>query len=113
MNVAIRDWPNYLQQMLAHLIPGGWVELVEIAYDLASDDGTYCEGTALWEYMDALKTATKKLGIEFPQTDEIAEIAKDTGFEGVEVKSWKVPLGWVCFSFYLPLSLLLSFLLPP
>lgn len=41
----------------------------------------------------ALKSATKILGVDFPETEEIAGMAREVGFEDVEVHAMKVPIG--------------------
>ncbi|KAK3324272.1 S-adenosyl-L-methionine-dependent methyltransferase [Cercophora scortea] len=47
-------WPNYLNDMLRVLRPGGWCQMVEIYFNVQSDNGTL---TAIWSqnYMQSIQ----------------------------------------------------------
>lgn len=38
-------WPNYLGDILRILVPGGWCQMVEISFNVQSDNGTLTEST--------------------------------------------------------------------
>jgi len=95
MCMAIKDWPRLLSQAHHALRPGGWVELQELRFHLECDDGTM-PGPAQYGYgrfVDLCMEGFRSFGIDPLGMEGNAERLRKSGFERVEEKVWKVPIG--------------------
>ncbi|KAJ5273247.1 hypothetical protein N7478_008372 [Penicillium angulare] len=89
-----RRWPSYVRDILRVLKPGGWVQMVEIYYNVQSDNGAITDEHALrrWstQYMRALEDR-KDLRVGSKLQNYL------TGLGLVEVDAKMIPLplsGW-------------------
>lgn len=83
-------------QAKEHLVPGGWLEMVQITYPLTSDDGTLVEGSPLDQYGKLVLEATKRTGQPVDNAKHYAQWMRDAGFVDVHEDVFKVPVGpWV------------------
>lgn len=59
MTGSLANWPRYFSQAIDNLVPGGWMEVVDICLPYRSDDGTLKGDSAI---MDWGNTGTKACG---------------------------------------------------
>ncbi|KAK2008971.1 methyltransferase domain-containing protein [Colletotrichum eremochloae] len=93
MCMAIKDWPRMLSQAHRSLRPGGWVELQELRFHLQCDDGTVPPGYGYGRFVDLCMEGFRSFGIDPLGMERNAERLRASGFERVEEKVWKVPIG--------------------
>jgi hypothetical protein len=43
---SLADVPNFMTQALENLVPGGWMEMADIAYPVKLNDGKFPEDSA-------------------------------------------------------------------
>src|SRR5690606_30563080 len=90
---SIRDWDGFLKESYRNLRPGGYVELQEYdSFNPASDDGTYTEDSAMYEYQQLLKKAMKNTGT-YVDVPGLAERLQAAGFVDIVVRKFKAPVG--------------------
>lgn len=89
---GFRNWPKLLDNALAGLKPGGWIECQE--FDLApkSDDDSISRDNWMVKYWDVVAEGLAKHGVTStaPQLQEMMEKA---GFVNVEQRVFKTPIG--------------------
>ncbi|KAJ5554953.1 hypothetical protein N7461_003423 [Penicillium sp. DV-2018c] len=87
-------WPSYLQDIVRVLKPGGWVQMVEIYYNVQSDNGSITDGHALrrWstQYLRSLEDKKDpRVGTK------LRTILTEAGLVEVDTKMIPLPLcGW-------------------
>lgn len=95
MTGSIRDFPRYFKQCYDSLVPGGTLELIDIIYPLASDDGSLKPEHAAYKWSVLLQEGFA--GNERPLNTALKykEQLADAGFaDVVEVKEkWPIN-GW-------------------
>ncbi|KAH0419630.1 umta methyltransferase family protein [Colletotrichum camelliae] len=81
MVVAIADWPKRIENIYAHLNPGGWVEFQEMDGLYYSENNTYTEDLAVFKWNREYLTACDAMG--------------RTARPGGQIKTWKfkTPIG--------------------
>ncbi|KAK1997562.1 methyltransferase domain-containing protein [Colletotrichum falcatum] len=95
MCMAIKDWPRLLSQARRALRPGGWVELQELRFHLRCDDGTMPgpDRYGYGRFVDRCMEGFRSFGIDPLGMERNAERLRAGGFEAVEERVWKVPIG--------------------
>lgn len=94
---AIRDWPQFLQQCMTHLKPGGYIECQDYDFMARSDDGTLDPDGAIVRWCSLMNEAAENAE-EHPFTgrftgQELEKYMIDAGFEDVTVIDLKLPIG--------------------
>ncbi|KAK2049476.1 methyltransferase domain-containing protein [Colletotrichum somersetense] len=95
MCMAIKDWPRLLSQAHRALRPGGWVELQELRFHLQCDDGTMPDPAqyGYGRFVDLSMEGFRSFGIDPLGMERNSERLRAAGFERVEERVWKVPIG--------------------
>jgi hypothetical protein len=105
----VRNWPRLLSQckryaleypsVLTGLIeasclkPGGTVELVEMDFSYASDDGSVTEANSLKLFVEDITEAAANVGISLKIADEFFDLLEEAGFVNIEKEVFKLPMG--------------------
>ena len=79
--------------MISHVKPGGYAEFQEILVFPESDDGTLPEDATLRQYYRYLDAACTRIGIDMHVPSHLVSYFRDAGFEDVQEKVFKIPLG--------------------
>ncbi|KAK1546343.1 methyltransferase domain-containing protein [Colletotrichum paranaense] len=95
MCMAVKNWPRMLSQAFTALKPGGWVELQELRFVLQCDDGTMPgpEEYGYGKFVDLCMSGFRSFGINPLAMERNSEMLRESGFENVVEKVWKVPIG--------------------
>ena len=91
--VGIHDWPRYFEQAFEHLKPGGWIEVQELAFPLACDDGSAKPDNAFLKWSERLHEAAGKIGIQTNSPPHFPEYLAKVGFVNIKEHRAKWPLG--------------------
>lgn len=91
---GIRDWSAYTQQMYAHLVPGGVVQLLETRScpSFSTDDNSIPTNSYIAEYERHFVTAQDRSGLHDP-APLLETYLKDAGFVDVKAVMKKLPIG--------------------
>lgn len=92
---SVRDPATLLQRTLRHLKPGGYFEIQDLAYTLASDDDTLTPTTpyALRDYIAFMGAGMRAMGSHPDALLTLPGEMRVAGFEDVQVTTHKVPIG--------------------
>ncbi|KAK1675459.1 methyltransferase domain-containing protein [Colletotrichum godetiae] len=95
MCMAVKNWPHLLSQAFTALKPGGWIELQELRFVLQCDDGTMpgTEEYGYGKFVDLCMSGFRSFGINPLAMERNSEMLRESGFENVVEKVWKVPIG--------------------
>jgi len=94
IGAGIKDWGNYVKQMYTHLQPNGLIEIGEHNFNLQCDDGTLTADTHLYNYIyNYFHPACAKMGVKYPEPDDIKQKVIDAGFVDVQLKRYPYPWG--------------------
>ncbi|OAP64940.1 hypothetical protein AYL99_00912 [Fonsecaea erecta] len=88
---SFADWPSFISRAYENLTPGGWLELQDCIFPLATDDGTFHKGQTIWEWGNLLLEASEKLGRSLGAATQHREHMIAAGFTNVSVKHFKWP----------------------
>jgi len=92
---SIGDWPALYAQIYKHMQPGGCLHQLEMSIQFKSDDGTLLPDNVLSQWSDVFHEASKKFGKSFYEVWSLSNYIRNTGFENVDEKVYKVPVnGW-------------------
>ncbi|KAG6995671.1 hypothetical protein G7Y79_00043g079550 [Physcia stellaris] len=87
LNASVRDWPR-------HCKPGGWMEAQEISVDAKTDDNSFPEDSLIRRWCELQEEAAQNMGITLLLSGEgIKEHMENAGFQNVEVRGFKIPIG--------------------
>ncbi|KAL2883730.1 hypothetical protein SGCOL_000877 [Colletotrichum sp. CLE4] len=89
----IKDWPKLLRQAYRVLKPGGWIELQELRWRFACDDGTMGPDYAPTKMTNLIEEGLGKFSFELYASETNPERLKAGGFETQVHDVRKVPLG--------------------
>ncbi|KAL2182151.1 S-adenosyl-L-methionine-dependent methyltransferase [Thermothelomyces heterothallicus CBS 202.75] len=90
---TVADWSNFYRQVRQHLKPGGWCEMQEYDAWIFSDDDSF--GRAAWtkEWVEKLDEASRLFGKQINVACKHKQWMIDAGFENVEEKVIRIPIG--------------------
>lgn len=90
--LSIRDWPTVLKACLAHLKPGGWLELGTTVPVIKADDDSLPSDRKLHHYMsDLFFEIASTMGADGHAPGKWKQQMADAGFEDVTEIPYKVP----------------------
>lgn len=90
---CVADWPSFYTSIYNALAPGGWIQQTEVSIVAESDDGTVSPGHVMREWSEKLLELGEKRGMTFNVADRCTGWIKDAGFQNVDFKSFKAPIG--------------------
>lgn len=90
---SVADWPKLFTQALAHLKPGGWMEMQEYHCEVYSDDGSLDEAIWLKNWVEEMNEASKRFGKELKTANKVKTFMQDAGFADVHEEIYKCPIG--------------------
>ncbi|EFW98908.1 sam dependent methyltransferase [Grosmannia clavigera kw1407] len=93
MTGCVPNWVQFHRKALEHLVPGGWVEQVEISCLVQSDDGSLLPDAALVRWGQIFGQVGEKMGNSFRACELAADAIKDAGFVNVQERRIKLPIG--------------------
>ncbi|KAM0374498.1 hypothetical protein ACHAPY_008743 [Fusarium culmorum] len=91
MTFSIKSWPELAGNIYNNLVPGGYVELLEIDLFAKSDDDTLNEDHDLSKLIRLLDEASTKIGRPFQDNKKNKDILRDAGFVDVVETVFKWP----------------------
>ncbi|KAH6645514.1 S-adenosyl-L-methionine-dependent methyltransferase [Truncatella angustata] len=89
----IRDIDSVLDRCLAHLRPGGWIELQEFGGYAKCDDGSMGPDSPFARFMAMAGDALATYGFQWRVANCLDEILSRRGFVNINCKKFKAPLG--------------------
>jgi cyclopropane fatty-acyl-phospholipid synthase-like methyltransferase len=96
---GIADWARFYGQVYRNLNPGGWLEIVEYAGHIRSDDDTIQRAPWTRRWVGEVCEASRKFGKTFTVAHMHKKGLEDTGFLDVREEVYKV-LEWLCGEMY-------------
>jgi len=91
---SIADFKKLFTQAYTHCKPGGYFEIQEMNTDIRSDDYVFSEDHVIKQWCSLMREGIRGLGrtldLDFPA---LAALMTEVGFEDVELKYFKVPIG--------------------
>ncbi|KAL8805224.1 MAG: hypothetical protein Q9182_002099 [Xanthomendoza sp. 2 TL-2023] len=90
---AIQDWPKLIGQAFQFTKPGGYSEFQD--YDLVyySEDGTLTDDLPIQKWITTLLGAARDFGRDPCPGPKLAGYMRETGFEDVQERKYKIPIG--------------------
>ncbi|KAJ5760961.1 hypothetical protein N7520_008117 [Penicillium odoratum] len=88
---CVADWPKFIRTIYQHLKPGGYFEVQESAVWAWSDDGSLTADSPLFQYMQFLDSAGKKLGRDMNVYYKLHDWLVEAGFEDVQQSTYILP----------------------
>ncbi|RMJ27930.1 Methyltransferase [Aspergillus sp. HF37] len=89
---TVKDFPTLYGRIKNNLRAGGWVEMVEIAGSIFSDDDTMKDAPNLSEWARLQNEASVKFGKKFDVAHEHKDMMVKAGFMNVREEVKKIPL---------------------
>ncbi|KAI8308345.1 Secondary metabolism regulator LAE1 [Colletotrichum sp. SAR11_240] len=93
MGPALKDWDRLLEQAYKALKPGGWVEVQDIVFKFACDDGSTTPEYTPKKTMDYLAEALERFGVDVNIAEKLGEKVDAAGFVNTIHDMKKVPVG--------------------
>ncbi|KAG4282237.1 hypothetical protein FPRO04_13358 [Fusarium proliferatum] len=91
MIASFKDWPGIFCQAFRNLEPGGYIEVQDNGYPLASDDGTI-HNTNILRWSELMVNAANKIGRSITVASKFKSMLEDVGFiDIVEIKK-RIPM---------------------
>ncbi|KAI0162009.1 S-adenosyl-L-methionine-dependent methyltransferase [Xylariaceae sp. FL1272] len=90
---SIADWDALYAEAYKATKPGGWVQAVEASVNLRSEDGSVCEGTAMYDWGRLFNEASTKYGRSMSVVDDgvIPPAFRKAGFVDIKERQLKLP----------------------
>ncbi|KAK6209742.1 UMTA methyltransferase [Colletotrichum tabaci] len=93
MAASIANWPKLVKNIFEHLKPGGWVEFHDMDPEIYSEDGTYTEKHATWQWNQTFLRTMRSIGRDPCPGPQLEGWVRDGGFNNVFHQRFKAPLG--------------------
>ncbi|KAF5670071.1 methyltransferase [Fusarium heterosporum] len=91
MTFSIKSWPDLTKSIYNNLVPGGYVEFLEIDLFANSDDNTLTEDHDISKLIHLLDEASTKIGRPFQDNKKNKDILRDAGFVDIVETVFKWP----------------------
>ncbi|KIW30060.1 uncharacterized protein PV07_05837 [Cladophialophora immunda] len=92
MTGAVADWRGFIRQCYENLAPGAMLEVQDISFHLACEDGTLPADSALAKWAAYMLEASKQLGCPLDSVESVRRIMIETGFVDVEETPYIWPM---------------------
>lgn len=90
---SVKDWPALYRQAYDRLQPGGWIQHLDMSIIFTSDDGSVGPGHIMSEWSQTFIDVGESVGKTFLITSRATQLIEEAGFQDVETKWFKVPVG--------------------
>ena len=87
---AIKDWKALLKQAYNHLVPGGYLEVVEFEILIHEQDGDGSRMQWIQKWQELLQEAGERFGRTFEVAIHLKDWLQEVGFVGIEENIIKV-----------------------
>ncbi|KAK8042683.1 S-adenosyl-L-methionine-dependent methyltransferase [Apiospora phragmitis] len=88
-------WPSYLRDLHRVLVPGGWVQMVEIYFNAQSDGGHLSDNHALSHWSRHYLSAMEEAGKDPRAGLKLENWMREAGFTRMEMREITLPMcGW-------------------
>ncbi|KAG7428791.1 Secondary metabolism regulator LAE1 [Fusarium oxysporum f. sp. raphani] len=91
MIASFKSWPDILAKAFENLEPGGYIEVQDNIYPLASDDGTI-HNTDILTWSELMVKATNKIGRSITVASQFKSMLEDAGFIDIVESKKKIPM---------------------
>lgn len=88
---AFADSPRFFQQSFEHLVPGGWIECMDICNPIKADDSSMTSDTALLQWSHFMLKGCTELGISANSPMNFKAQMEAAGFVNVTQTVYKWP----------------------
>jgi predicted GNAT family N-acyltransferase len=93
MKTEIREWPEYISEILRVTAPGGHTQFTEIGMEFISNNNALGSDAALKVIQKALQKYSFIKHLDLQAGSKLAEMVRRAGFHSVEEKVVDVPCG--------------------
>jgi len=90
---SVRDWESLLNEIQAHLNPGGWAELQEFEIRVRCDDGTLEHAMIIKDWLQKVNEASMRFGKQMNVVETLRQKMLDANFINVTDELIKCPIG--------------------
>lgn len=90
---SIKDWPALYRQAFDRTKPGGWIQHLDMSIMFTSDDGSVADDHVMPRWSQTFIDVGENIGKTFLITSKASQWIRDAGYEAVEEKWFKVPVG--------------------
>jgi len=90
---SIADWPKLYSEIYDHLMPGGWLNQLELTIEFKSDDGTLLPDHPFSQWSDIFLEAGERFKKSFKAIYNMKQWITEAGFEDVHEIWYKLPIG--------------------
>ena len=90
---SIKGWNKWYRQAYERLKPGGWIQHLDTSMSFTSDDASIDGDHIMRRWSDILANCGDEIGKTFCVVDQAAERMQGVGFEDVQERWYKVPVG--------------------
>lgn len=87
---SVRNFPELFRRIKNNLVPGGWVEMVELPSRCFSDDDSLQKATSIREWTRLQSEAGAKFGKPMNVAENTKQWMIDAGFKKVKEEVYKV-----------------------
>jgi SAM-dependent methyltransferase len=91
MIASLTDVPKFCKQAFDNLNPGGWLEMVDLAYPVKINDGEFPKDSSLVKWSDLFTEALATMGRKSDCAVYYKDQMKEAGFINVVEKKYYIP----------------------
>ncbi|CZR55701.1 related to methyltransferase [Phialocephala subalpina] len=91
LTFSISDWPRFFQQSFENLALGGYIEVIDIAFPIETDDESLPADSLLLDWSSKLIEASTKAGMPLDSAKLHKQRLKDAGFKEIVEKKYVWP----------------------
>ncbi|KAJ9488247.1 hypothetical protein VN97_g5056 [Penicillium thymicola] len=86
------NWTELLRKAMSCLAPGGWIEIADVCYMTASDDGSLDNAKGLRRFDAMYRKALNLMNPDLGTVSSLYEKMVDAGFQNCSVMKRKIPV---------------------